>query len=570
MPDPSGRGTIGLVTSCLLTLSLCVWTALHLNCHPPGTSTFKKFWIKVLWAGIALIAPEYVLWRAIHQWETADQLCKKVNAYLFPKDEQSPTVPEDTQSRPAPPLEHLTSSEPPADDIQMAQQPETHTSYPVVPEPSMSNASRDESIEPLLEPSQSVTERPSDNAIDLEKNQKHRWKMEHGFFAVMGGFQITVAPKEYEWVLEGDRMLTPTGIVFLAKHGLLPDLPSKRLKEQGKADQLAKTLVCAQAIWMVIQTIARKASGLPITLLELNTLAHVGCAVFMYALWWKKPQNVSASIDVPISPRLGAALSSPSLSGFIRRKDWPPWRREILRPSDEARFSIPESKVDSKVENMESKYPVDIKKRLNAYSISSCIRSDGVIMLFAGQGLEGSPFYYSGTFPRHLTQNDVTKLTSKSILGEEDDTTRDLQLFDDFPPLVWSQASNHEIEGNLQNVSEFKFLAILTALGILYAGVHASSWNGHFPTNVEAILWRVAVFYIGASGFIAIVLKLILDNANKIYIRRICMVIFAVFLLGILVSCRCYLIVEAFVSIRSLPLGSYSTVTWVNFLPHFG
>jgi len=177
---------------------------------------------------------------------------------------------------------------------------------------------------------------------------------------------------------------------------------------------------------------------------------------------------------------------------------------------------------------------------------------------------------------------EVTKLTSKSLLGEEDDITRDLPLFHSVHWFITSQASNHSIHGNLQTVSEFKFLVSLTALGMLYAGIHASSWNEHFPTNVEAILWQVSVCYIGASGFIAIALSLIWDKVDDIYaFSRVgqfitkgfadgVLGVLAIFLLGILVACRCYLIIEAFVSIRSLPLGSYSTVTFVNFLPHFG
>jgi hypothetical protein len=549
------------------------------------------FWIKAMWAGIALIAPEYVLWRAIHQWETARKLCNEVNDYLFPGDEQIHTVPKNTlQSQTAPssaPSSSGKPQEPPFND-QMAQ-PEAHSRPSVQHAPSTSNVSRDESIKLLLKPSQSFTDRsfidrPSENELDLEKNQKHRWEMEHGFFAVMGGFQITVA-SEHEWVLEGDRILTPQGIVFFAKHGLLPDLPSKRLKERGKADQLAKTVVCAQAIWMVIQTAARKASGLPITLLELNTLAHVGCAVFMYAVWWKKPQNVSELIDVLISPRLGAALSSPSLREFRRKNQSPPpWVNIVFRPQDEqAPFSIPKSKVDSRVEDLISNFHGIINSDLK---IRDPVRRDGVIMLLGCQGLEGSPFYYGGRYPQHLTQKAVTKLTSKSLLGEEDDITRDIDLFSFNSIKVWCQASNHNIEGNLQDVSQIKFLGILTVLGMLYAGLHALSWNAHFPTNVEAILWRAVVCYIGASGFIATVLTPIIDRAHKIhgyshyldvsfrtrfmggvakYGRYL-----GLLLIGILVACRCYLIVEAFISIRSLSFGSYSTVSWVNFLPHVG
>jgi len=33
---------------------------------------------------------------------------------------------------------------------------------------------------------------------------------------------------------------------------------------------------------------------------------------------------------------------------------------------------------------------------------------------------------------------------------------------------------------------------------------------------------------------------------------------------------RGFLVIEAFISIRSLPAGAYDTVSWVGFLPHIG
>jgi hypothetical protein len=34
-PEPRGRGTLSVLWSCILTMTLCVWTALHLNVPPP-------------------------------------------------------------------------------------------------------------------------------------------------------------------------------------------------------------------------------------------------------------------------------------------------------------------------------------------------------------------------------------------------------------------------------------------------------------------------------------------------------------------------------------------------------
>jgi len=44
----------------------------------------------------------------------------------------------------------------------------------------------------------------------------------------------------------------------------------------------------------------------------------------------------------------------------------------------------------------------------------------------------------------------------------------------------------------------------------------------------------------------------------------------AKFVFAIVVAPRLYLVLEAFISVRSLPVGAYQTVDWVGFLPHIG
>lgn len=69
-------------------------------------------------------------------------------------------------------------------------------------------------------------------------------------------------------------------------------LDEKAIADRSKADSLAKLLVCAQAFWMVINVIARKANRLPNTLIELNVVVHVVITIFVHALWWNKPLAV--------------------------------------------------------------------------------------------------------------------------------------------------------------------------------------------------------------------------------------------------------------------------------------
>jgi hypothetical protein len=517
--------------------------------------------IKAGWGGIALIAPEFVLWRALDQWDTARKLRDLVNKYNFPEDGQPQNalsaVQEPRATSSAIVNQQASPSSPPSTDGEQDKNTETNE----LQREFMSSSDSNTLPEALpLTPAVSCDQVAD---VDIEAKPKLTWTLEHGFFAVMGGFQISV-PREYEWVLaRPERILTPKGIELFVKHGLLPDVRGSQLKGRGKADQLAKALVCAQAIWMVIQTISRKASGLPVTLLELNTLAHVGCAVVMYAVWWKKPQNVNEPFDVPLSPRIGALLLSPSLSGFKRRSHLDPDALYYRRSNWED--FVPENRTSYKVENAVDPSQYVHVAPSDGREIREASRADGAVMLLNGQALEGSPFVCVVEPGYHLSLKQAKKLVSKDILGGDDDLAPDL-MFCEYRDLdsFARRASNYWIRGGPE-ISVFKFMFILTGLSVLYAGIHASSWNGHFPTHAEAILWRIAVCYIAASGFILSGWMFLIDHTGFRFLGW-----FAFFTLAILVLFRCYLVVESFISIRSLPIGSYSTVSWVNFLPHIG
>jgi hypothetical protein len=118
---------------------------------------------------------------------------------------------------------------------------------------------------------------------------KH-WTMTHSFFAGMGGYAINTrcesSDKSGRVAVRGD------GILLLARQGHLPDLSMEMISDKSKADSLAKTLVCVQAGWLVVQCIARLVTGLPVTLLEVVTLAHCLCTLGMYMLWWHKPLDI--------------------------------------------------------------------------------------------------------------------------------------------------------------------------------------------------------------------------------------------------------------------------------------
>ena len=77
VPEPRGRGTWSILYRCIFTLSLCVWTVIHLNIPPRGEPASKRFWRKTKWTFIAIFAPELVLFTAWHQHLLAKKFCNE-------------------------------------------------------------------------------------------------------------------------------------------------------------------------------------------------------------------------------------------------------------------------------------------------------------------------------------------------------------------------------------------------------------------------------------------------------------------------------------------------------------
>ncbi|KAI5820323.1 hypothetical protein BZA77DRAFT_104815 [Pyronema omphalodes] len=122
-------------------------------------------------------------------------------------------------------------------------------------------------------------------------------------------------------------------------------------------------------------------------------------------------------------------------------------------------------------------------------------------------------------------------------------------------------------------------------LSLIYAGCHATAWNSHFPSFTERYLWRGACIVIAAAGptviissFMLLIAIALINSGSNLVARIISVIIliccvavlfvvsFAVLLLYPLA--RIFIIVESFISIRSLPAGAYESVNWIDLIPH--
>lgn len=85
VPNPDGRGTLSILFSCLLTLSLCVWSAVHLNLPTDGESDIYYAYRYTKWSILGIFGPELVIWAAWRQHISARSLLKSIREVRLAK-----------------------------------------------------------------------------------------------------------------------------------------------------------------------------------------------------------------------------------------------------------------------------------------------------------------------------------------------------------------------------------------------------------------------------------------------------------------------------------------------------
>jgi hypothetical protein len=80
--DPNGRGTFGLVSSCVITQGLCIWSALHLNIPPKYKTKTQKIYYNTKWVILGALIPELVILSAWRQWLSARKMTSEMKSIL--------------------------------------------------------------------------------------------------------------------------------------------------------------------------------------------------------------------------------------------------------------------------------------------------------------------------------------------------------------------------------------------------------------------------------------------------------------------------------------------------------
>jgi hypothetical protein len=141
------------------------------------------------------------------------------------------------------------------------------------------------------------------------------WTKAHGFFIIMGGFHAFQRddPEKPDGSLNPGTPFYPLDDMMVrvaARKGLI-ELPLKEeIQDKSKTDWLAKILVLFQTGWFVVQCLARGVVHLPLSELEVITLAYAIMNVGIYIAWWDKPRNVEWPIRVFISSDITAYIDN--------------------------------------------------------------------------------------------------------------------------------------------------------------------------------------------------------------------------------------------------------------------
>ncbi|KAI5810904.1 hypothetical protein DFH27DRAFT_530179 [Peziza echinospora] len=435
-------------------------------------------------------------------------------------------------------------------------------------------------------------------------------ELERGFYVCMGGFEVIVGMTPTGQEIR--RTITPSGAVLLTRLGYLPHISVEQINDKSKADLLTKALVCFQASWMVVQAIARKIKHLPLTLLELNTVMHVICALLMYLLWLKKPQDVGIPTlvhDRSKSKSLGAILSikkvlvnEPTIPESVPVIEWINegflWRQGGPGPNCKG-FQVWSDEVDPK--NIDPAVGIQ-------YLWITFRRGFGVeTRIFLEFAADNTLRESDALFLVKYCKGAVPIFGKPKLKVGWDTLSEEIQHNGSFG--ATKEANNMDLVGKIRsNDGQYGFIATILFPAI-YGSFHLSPWNGHFPTYLERYLWRFSGVSIAIGVPTLVALSALVDklfgtkNPFKIPLRALkwCWGLRAKDSVGknivlvpllvamglaigaaaslfeasvILLVCmypltRVYLLVEAFASLRSLPAGAYDTVDWVQMWPHW-
>ncbi|KAM5341708.1 hypothetical protein ACJ41O_014739 [Fusarium nematophilum] len=578
--DPEIRGTMTILWSCILTLTACIYTALHLNV-PGNTKAMAMLREKLKWVLIGLIAPEVVLYLASSQFLDARRLSRELTMlWREQMGEQAGMEMEGTNG-----LKDKTN---PCFDIRYG--------FFVI---------------------------MGGLEVDISKIQH---------------FTARWAPRG---TLEsGSLRLSVNGVLQLAKLGHFIPIPRSKIDDKSKADTLQKFLVMSQIAWMATQCIVRKSLGLPVSLLEIHTMVHVVCAVIMFIFWFKKPKDMldpemvnTAEFNHIISlmvqeqfhfakseefifyPKTSHGRQSHSYKqpAFIWIHHTDPNQRKYLR--DEQNRIKPVEWVGDEGTRLMLKTGEVLPSGLGVVARTAAWEVEKFQRRVLPSWFDGHSYDDPWDIPDSVWITEYVEaepvaptadLFAADILRWEnviaaveylEGTIGEPELFHrNYQQVRYPDQNFHDAftrsAGNFQYTGDSRIdpdqlirfiisspilLILLLVLPGIYGGIHLLAVNSPFPSKLEQLLWKIASFDIIATMPVFFMLTAVGSGISRRFFEYESIaedswatfyklpghIMFIAYGLS-----RAFLVVESFISLRAVPIGTYWTPSWLQTIPH--
>lgn len=174
--------------------------------------------------------------------------------------------------------------------------------------------------------SQSQLHSPNQTMQTLKDGDLHpvrtEWTLAQGFCIGMKGLFLKT---QDNWLYP----VKPTNVETLIQADLIQydQFTNRDIEDRAKADFMAIALTVLQSSWICCSTVARAAYDLPVSPLEIATVAYVACAIITYGLWWHKPKDMITPININLP--------------FDREHDIPQQARDILKEEEWIQLKIP-------------------------------------------------------------------------------------------------------------------------------------------------------------------------------------------------------------------------------------
>lgn len=404
----------------------------------------------------------------------------------------------------------------------------------------------------------------------------------------MGGFAFDTQDPISVFGDETRFVLTPDGVSLIMKHfpHLIPDISARSLQDRSKAGGMAKALLVVQVLYFCVSCALRKVEGLPLSLLEISTLAHALCAILTYAVWWTKPLNI-------LEPTPIGTTSDGQRSDVRHLAAWLLMRTsmfaelpggiftQVCRSEEQSLVisDVPTSETDVQVVGKQDSIEAMVNQTLQVdglfYTLHPAAESRWLLRAVYGRASEW-PWYAThaatSTTQAEISPRDLARWRLaagiKGMSGSDPDEYQSLvQLGTDFSMTLCL---------GFDSVSLFFGAPLAFALcAAAYGTPHLLGWNTRLATHTQETLWRVASVVLPASGclyFLVLIpfvfLKWVLgrDLDAKVKNNMLFGYLPFVFLSYLLASG--FLVVSSIQQLFILPAGVFQQPSVSNFWPH--